>query len=284
MTPSAITPAARGAKRKPSSSAAATAASNGSATPKRASSAKRSVSHPSQLRRQTAPRSPRRVSGPLGGATAAPPARRRTRSRERPPALPASAPLVRRSAAFVRALPDHALLDRIIRGRAWIPLLGVLLAGIVAMQVEVLKLNAGIGRSLERGTALQSQNELLRAHVAGLADDQRIESMAAAMGMVMPAPASIKFLSLGRSAALTRALSDVHEPDAASFTSALGASTDLTGAAGATAGSAATGTSPSIAPSTTGSTPSAVSTGTSATSSAPAAMIPTATTSSSTGG
>ncbi|MFZ0039821.1 MAG: hypothetical protein WAK93_00815 [Solirubrobacteraceae bacterium] len=133
-------------------------------------------------------------------------------------------PLLERSAAFVRSLPDHSLLDRIVRGRAWIPLIGVLLAGIVAMQVEVLKLNAGIGRSLARGTALQSQNALLRAQVATLADDGRIEAKAARMGMVMPSPASIKFLSLGKNAAVARAVTNVHEPDATAFTSALTAS------------------------------------------------------------
>ncbi len=42
----------------------------------------------------------------------------------------------------------------------------MLLAGIVAMQVEVLKLSANMGRSIERGTALQSRNEQLRASVA----------------------------------------------------------------------------------------------------------------------
>ena len=57
------------------------------------------------------------------------------------------------------SLPDHSLLDRVVRGRAWIPLLGVLLAGIVAAQVEILKLGASMGRSLEQTTTLTSQNE-----------------------------------------------------------------------------------------------------------------------------
>jgi len=78
--------------------------------------------------------------------------------------------------------------------------LGVMLAGIVAMQVEVLKLGASMGRAIERGTALQSTNELLRASVATLADDQRIERIAASRGMVMPSPAGVGFLS-ARSAA-----------------------------------------------------------------------------------
>ena len=46
------------------------------------------------------------------------------------------------------------LLDRLIRGRAWIVLIGFALLGIVAMQVSLLKLNAGIGRAARaRGAA-----------------------------------------------------------------------------------------------------------------------------------
>jgi hypothetical protein len=254
MTPSAITPAARGTRRKPAS-----AASGGTAARERGrkapASSSRSGGHATKVRRQTAPRAPRRVSGPLSGrtreqtaGTATAPAR--VRAPRRPASRQASGtPLLARSAAFVRALPDHSLLDRIVRGRAWIPLIGVLLAGIVAMQVEVLKLNAGIGRSLVRGSALQSQNALLRAQVATLADDQRIETKAAQMGMVMPAPGSIKFLSLGNTVALQRALTSFHQPDASAFTS------DLT-AAGLGPGSSSSASTDSGSASTPDSTSS----------------------------
>ncbi len=89
-----------------------------------------------------------------------------------------------------------------------------MLAGIVAMQVEVLKLGASMGRAIEQTTALQSRNELLRASVASLADDQRIERLAGQMGMVMPAPTAIDFLS-ARRVNLRRAAADIHQPDAA---------------------------------------------------------------------
>jgi hypothetical protein len=130
-------------------------------------------------------------------------------------------PLRGRLASFVRSLPDHALLDRIIRGRAWIPLLGVMLAGIVAMQVEVLKLSSSMGRSIERSTSLQSRNEILRASVAGLADDQRIERIAAGMGMLMPAAAGVDFLAARPTADVRGAIAGIHQPDAAGFTALL---------------------------------------------------------------
>jgi len=61
---------------------------------------------------------------------------------------------------------DGSVLGRMCAGGE-----AVLLAGIVAMQVEVLKLGASMGRAIERGTALQNTNELLRENVATLADD-----------------------------------------------------------------------------------------------------------------
>ena len=66
-------------------------------------------------------------------------------------------------------------------------MLGVMLVGIVAMQVEVLKLGASVGRALTQSAALQSKNQMLRATVAAESADQRIEQLAASgYGMVMP--------------------------------------------------------------------------------------------------
>ena len=121
----------------------------------------------------------------------------------------------------MRGLPDHAVIDRLVRGRAWIPVLGVLLTGIVAMQVSMLKLNASIGRSIERSTALQSQNQQLRASVATLADDQRIERIAAGMGMIMPAPAAVGFLSAQPTGGIGQAVANIKTPDAATFLASL---------------------------------------------------------------
>jgi hypothetical protein len=197
--------------------------------------------HRAPVRRSPVPRNPRRVSGPARPA--------RTRPRGQSTVRP---PLASRSAAYIRALPDHALLDRIIRGRYWIPLLGVLLVGIVAMQVEVLKLNAGIGRALEQSTSLQSRNEQLRAAVARGADDQRIESMAAHMGMVMPQPAAIRFLGRLPIADAGRAIANIHAPNATGFQAALTvAGTTATAGTTPTVGTTATvGTTSSTAATT----------------------------------
>ena len=125
--------------------------------------------------------------------------------------------ILRGIGAFVVALPDHPWLDRVVRGRAWIPLLGVLLAGIVAAQVEILKLGASMGRSLEQTTTLTTQNEQLRYSVASLSDDQRIERLATSMGMVLPPPGSVGYLIASERSDVTRALGNIHAPDATAF-------------------------------------------------------------------
>jgi len=318
MTPSAITPAARGTSTKRRSAKAARGASsersNATAAAARPSNRaappapkQRAKGHRSTVRKPTPPR---RVSGPAGGRSAgtaragtaragtAPAGTAPTRAARRPPRRRARA--VPRGSLFVRArvfvggLPDHPLLDRIIRGRAWIPILGILLAGIVAMQVEVLKLSATTGRSIERGTALASRNEQLRASVAELSDDQRIERLAAGMGMVMPAPEAINFLDVRRGDAVHQALRNIHAPDASGFLAALPVIDTPAGAAAAAAGAATTpGASATLSPpaptttttATTGVTPatSATSTSAASTTSTPTAT-PVGMASASTGG
>jgi hypothetical protein len=202
-----------------------------------------------------------------------------------------AAPLGARVLAHLRALPDHRLLDKLIRGRAWIPVLGVMLAGIVAMQVEVLKLGASMGRAIERGTALQSTNELLRASVATAADDQRIERIAASRGMVMPSPVGVGFLSARAAANPQQALANIHPPSPTSFlalTTANGAVATTqsvalsTGTPGATPTSAtpvsttAASTAPTNGNPTSGTPTSATSAGTTSATSAAPAVAPSA--------
>ena len=137
--------------------------------------------------RQPAPRAPRRVSGPA-------------RPTPRPVAAPAGgAALPRRrqsTSVFerVRALPDHRLVDRLLRSRLWIILVGLLLGGIVAMQVSLLKLNSGISRAVETSATLERQNGALEAAIARLGATDRIRSVAETRGMVLPPAGEVKYL------------------------------------------------------------------------------------------
>jgi hypothetical protein len=209
--------------------------------------------------RPQAPRGPRRVSGP---------------ARPRRVSVPAAAghrpSLAARGLLVIRGLPEHTLLDRIVRGRAWIPLLGVLLVGIVAMQVEILKLGAGMGRWIERSSTLSTRNQALQASVAGLMDDQRIERLAAKMGMVMTDPTAVSFLSAQPGGGAARAVANIHAPDSSIFTaqsasqlaaaaalsSTTSAPTQLGGATSSTGASSGAGASSATSP-TVSSSPSA---------------------------
>jgi cell division protein FtsL len=225
MTPTAVTPAAR-TKRSatspraagPSRAAAPIApARRTPAAPKRPVSPHPSTPRPSHrkpLQRSTVPHAPRRVSGPTAPRPIAPgTAPRRAPRVDTPAHVPRSA----RALTRLRTLPDHSLLDRVVRGRLWIPLLGVLLVGIVAMQVEVLKLNASIGHSTVSSAQVQSENQLLRASVSRLSDDQRIESEAVDLGMSMPAATQPLFVSDSMSGNLSGALNNIHTPNATAF-------------------------------------------------------------------
>jgi cell division protein FtsL len=153
---------------------------------------------------------------------------------------PRPAALAQGAVAFVASLPESSLLDRMIRGRIWIPLLGVLLVGIVGMQVENLKVNAGLGRAIAQTSTLQSRNDWLRDDVAQLSDPQRIEGIAARHGMLMAPPGVTKFLRAGgtsSSASVRAAIAGIHAPGSTYFASPHGA---LSAAAAAAAPGATT--------------------------------------------
>jgi hypothetical protein len=126
------------------------------------------------------PHHARRVSGPLRPA-------------------PAGAPPVRRGSTGVferiRALPETRLVDGLLRGRAWIWLIGILLGGIVAMQVSLLKLNAGISNAVTASGTLERQNADIEAEIAELSSGERVRAMAARDGMVLPLPGAVTYLS-----------------------------------------------------------------------------------------
>jgi hypothetical protein len=106
------------------------------------------------------------------------------------------------------------LMDRLVRSRGWIVIVAFGLIGIVAMQVSMLRLNAGIGRAVETVSSLERSNASLRAETSRLSSGDRIQSLAGARGYVMPAPADVTFLKAGdlRSDG-NRAAQRMHAPD-----------------------------------------------------------------------
>jgi hypothetical protein len=164
-------------------------------------------------RRPPAPTRPRRVSGPALPA----------RGRSAPPPRGAEGGLALGAVALLGrldALAGHRLLDRLIRSRVWIGIVAFALIGIVTLQLGLLKLNAGIGRALEREGSLQRENAALNVENSELASGGRVETEAAKLGMQLFSVAGLKFLGsahagdVSKAAAALRA-APAHEAGAA---------------------------------------------------------------------
>jgi hypothetical protein len=96
---------------------------------------------------------------------------------------------------LAEAVATHRLLDRLIRGRLWIGVIAFALIGIVTMQLGLLKLNAGIGRSLEREALLQRENATLSTENSEMAAGERVEAQAEHMGMALIPSGALRFLA-----------------------------------------------------------------------------------------
>jgi cell division protein FtsB len=164
------------AARKP----ATKRASATKAKPRPATRSQRNA-HALQRARTVAPAAPRRKSGPV----------RRPMPQRTVAAPPRTAPaLARRVARGGTTI----LLDNILRGRAWVALIGVLLAGIVYLNVDVLELNRGIAATSAKTDKLERMNSKLRGRVARLDSAERIQQLAEARGFVLPQPGDVTYL------------------------------------------------------------------------------------------
>jgi hypothetical protein len=160
---------------------------------------------PGRATPKTAPRVPRRPSHE--------PERGRV-TRERPSP--------QRHASFLHAfVPKQSWIDRIVRGRAWIPVLGLTLVAIVGLRVEVLKLSSGVGTQIQQASELQSSNATLRSSVSELSGNQRIMKIAETMGMVMPGPLDVHFVPASAGSHLNSAIRAIHTPETTAFLSSL---------------------------------------------------------------
>jgi len=151
--------------------------------PKRKAPARRaagSVAAPARKpTRARAVAAPARV--PVRRAPARKPVRRR-----RPAGRPKLVVVAGRTAGAVRQLPDSSLVVRMTRGRAWIAVLGVLLVGIVALNVATLSFAASAGKIDAQITTLEKENSMLASREAERYSTARIRDEAGAIGLAMP--------------------------------------------------------------------------------------------------
>lgn len=158
------------------SSAAPAPAPSRTTPPKRKAPARKPARKPTRSRAVPAP--------------ARPPARRKpqraTPKRRTTTAQPKLVVTAVRTAEAVRQLPDSGLVVRMTRGRAWIGVLGILLVGIVALNVATLSFAASAGKIDEQITALEKENSMLEAREAQHFSTARIRNEGASLGLAMP--------------------------------------------------------------------------------------------------
>lgn len=100
---------------------------------------------------------------------------------------------VGRTAVAVSQLPDSGLVVRLTRGRAWIAVLGMLLVGIVALNVVTLSFAASAGQIDEQITALDQENSILRGRDAQRSGIGAVRNAAVPLGLAMPSSEDVHF-------------------------------------------------------------------------------------------
>ena len=159
---------------------------------------------PSPQKKATPARRPRSRPTPKGTAASPAPARRaparapgRTKTRTKRAVGGQLIPLAGRTAVAVGQLPDSGLVVRMTRGRAWIGVLGLLLVGIVALNVVTLSFAASSGKIDEQLTALEQDNSVTSGRAARLNGTGHVRAAAAPLGLAMPSSTDIHFTQAG---------------------------------------------------------------------------------------
>jgi cell division protein FtsL len=85
------------------------------------------------------------------------------------------------------------------RGAVWIGVIAVLLAGVVALNVAVLRLNVGLDAADQERARLRAEKAELVSRLAGELSSARIEARARAeLGLVPVDAGETRFVELGR--------------------------------------------------------------------------------------
>jgi hypothetical protein len=107
---------------------------------------------------------------------------------------------VGRTAGAVSGLAELGVIHRLTRGRLWIGALASLLVGIVALNVVALSFNASSSKATRQTDVLERQISTLRAQIAATgASNERVQSLAAELGMTAPEPGVIGYVNASSS-------------------------------------------------------------------------------------
>ena len=147
--------------------------------------------------------SPRPATRTAPKRTSAPARRPRTKARTRAQARPATAggvvrfPVnaVGRTAATVSGIADSGFVVGMARSRVWIAVLGVLLGGIVAVNVVGLSLSASGSETSAKIDELIRDNSVQRSRLAHRLSNGQITKAADSLGLAVPAPDAVHYLN-----------------------------------------------------------------------------------------
>ena len=111
----------------------------------------------------------------------------RAPSRRRPPAKRRAAPARTRRKPTQRRVRAHIV---------WMILFALLLAGVVAVTVAVLRAHVAVTRLDQQRAKLQAQNQALASRLSAASSAPRIEAAAQRLGMVQAPAADTSYLVL----------------------------------------------------------------------------------------
>jgi hypothetical protein len=165
----------------------------------------RAVAAPAPSRKAPARKAPARKAPARKGSTRKASARTapaRAPRRARPGSRAAAVggqliPFAGRTAVAVGQLPDSGLMVRMTRGRAWIAVLGVLLVGIVGLNVVTLSFAASAGKIDEQITTLEQENGVLANRDARKNGVGPVRNAAAPLGLAMGSSEEIHVITVG---------------------------------------------------------------------------------------
>jgi hypothetical protein len=104
-------------------------------------------------------------------------------------------PLPQRPAAPARAKRRNAR-RRVRAPILWMSLFAALLAGVVAVNVAVLRAHVAVAQLDEQRARLQSQNQMLASDLSAATSAPRIEASARRLGLVQAPAADLSYLDL----------------------------------------------------------------------------------------
>jgi cell division protein FtsB len=114
---------------------------------------------------------------------------------------PAHPPRRRPAPVAVPTTRRRAAGRRLTGGIAWISVFALLLAGIVAVNVAVLRVNVGVTKLDKQELQLQAQNDALASQVSSAGASLKIEATARRLGLVPVSATDTSYIDLGSHAA-----------------------------------------------------------------------------------